>query len=63
MSTTKNTEQATISCEWCTQKLGTGYYFKCKTCSSTYCYIHKDRHECTINNNVKKRQKSSKKLL
>ncbi|MCL5317520.1 MAG: hypothetical protein M1503_04550 [Thaumarchaeota archaeon] len=41
-------ESAVIVCGWCGQRLGTGYYFRCKNCSATYCFIHRDRHVCSI---------------
>lgn len=29
-------------------KLGTSYFYTCQKCRATYCYSHKDRHECAV---------------
>ena len=34
------------SCTYCSIKLGTSYYYTCPRCRISYCYAHKDRHEC-----------------
>ncbi len=63
MSTSRNQEHIALSCKWCSQILGTGYYFTCKKCLSTYCYIHKDMHKCKINIDLPKQKKSRKKVI
>jgi len=62
LSSIKKQEQEEITCGWCSQKLGTGYFFKCKSCSATYCYIHKDRHVCTVKTTSQKQRKSRRKV-
>jgi hypothetical protein len=28
------------TCEVCGRRLGVGYYYTCRICSATYCYVH-----------------------
>ncbi|MBI2183505.1 MAG: hypothetical protein HYU39_00950 [Thaumarchaeota archaeon] len=39
------TRRAVAICKWCGRRLGTEYYYRCKTCGATYCYVHSSKHE------------------
>lgn len=36
--------QNSIICNYCGKLLNREYYFKCKKCLYTYCFIHKSKH-------------------
>ncbi|MFQ6134492.1 MAG: hypothetical protein ACE5KU_01590 [Nitrososphaerales archaeon] len=62
MSSIDKQDSAIIVCGWCGRKLGTGYYFRCKNCSATYCFIHRDRHVCTVKVKAPRQRRSRRKV-
>lgn len=33
------------ACAFCKRRLGAEYYFCCRACGASYCYVHMGRHE------------------
>lgn len=33
-----------MTCEFCRRRLGDEYFFTCRRCKASYCYIHMSRH-------------------
>ena len=36
------------TCEVCKRMLGPGFYYTCRTCGLSYCYIHSPESYCYI---------------
>jgi hypothetical protein len=34
-----------VACAFCMRRLADEYYFTCRTCAASYCYIHMSRHQ------------------
>ncbi len=51
MQTSSSIDQSSIMCDYCGKYLNKEYYFKCKSCSSIYCFTHKSKHS-SCNNHI-----------
>jgi hypothetical protein len=37
-----------VACAFCRRRLADEYYFTCRKCDASYCYIHASRHHPTL---------------